>query len=353
MHVGTGKTGTSSVQAFLRVNRERLAELGVLYPRTPGRARHQRLGLFLKPDAELVQSPEWHDELARPGSPPGLDPAGFRRSFRRRFLREVEQSGLSRVLLSDEIIFGSPDPVLRRLRRFTDRIAGHLRVVAYLRRQDDHMVSRYQQGVKIGWVLRLREWADEDMSALYDYHARLCRHRELLAPDDLVVRRFEPDGFVDGSIFQDFLAAAGIGARVTDLEQVPDRNLSLDAETVEFLRLVNLYRVEHEGATPGLIDNRQLVWRLAEASTGPVLTLPNPILDRFMERWEEPNRRVARDFFGDRDDRLFRVPRKTRNTTTEQRLDPARIDGLLSLAELPEQMHGPLRALAEREARGH
>ena len=52
----------------------------------------------------------------------------------------------------------------------------------YLHRQDDHMISRYQQGVKTGWVLRLREWAQEDMSGLYDYHARIRGHEQLLPP---------------------------------------------------------------------------------------------------------------------------------------------------------------------------
>lgn len=50
LHVGMGKTGTSSVQFFLRDNRERLREMGVLFPASPGNARHTRLGLFVKPE---------------------------------------------------------------------------------------------------------------------------------------------------------------------------------------------------------------------------------------------------------------------------------------------------------------
>jgi hypothetical protein len=264
---------------------------------------------------------------------------------------EIEDSGFSRILLSDEILFGSSKQTLRRLGRFTDRIAESLRLVAYLRRQDDHMVSRYQQGVKIGWVDRLRDWSQENMSGLYDYHARIRRHERLLAPTEFVVRRFEPASFVGGSLLQDFLEAARIDARAEDLEQVPNLNASLDAESVEFLRLLNLYRIEHERATAGLIDNRELVKRLTEFSTGPTLTLPASVLDAFMEQWEEPNRAVAREFLGDRSGRLFRAPRKTRNTTTQQQLDPARLDHFITLLELPEQIHAPLRRLAEREAK--
>ncbi|HWL98965.1 MAG TPA: hypothetical protein VNP20_16570 [Nocardioidaceae bacterium] len=343
LHIGTGKTGTSSVQFFLQNNRERLSQLGVLYPKTPGGARHARLGLFVKTDAELDIAPEW-------GRQKQSDPAVFRKTFRRRLLSEIERSGIYRVLLSDEVLFGSSRPALRRLRRFTDRTAQSVRLVVYLRRQDDHMVSRYQQGVKIGWVLRLSQWAQEDMSGLYDYGARLHTWQRLLQPTDIVVRRFESESFVDGSIYQDFLEAVGIDARAVDLEPVSSRNESLDAESVEFLRLLNLYRVEHEDATAGLIDNRRLITRLAEASSGPTLTMPTPFLDGFMAQWEKSNQRVARQFLGDPSGQLF-LPRKTRNTTTEQHLDPARLDHFLTLAEVPEHMHAPLRALAEREAK--
>jgi hypothetical protein len=224
-------------------------------------------------------------------------------------------------------------------------------VVVYLRRQDDHLASSYQQEVKVGEVLRLAEWAQQDMSQTYDYHRLVRRWNRLLEPTELVVRRFEPGFFADGSLFQDFLDAAGIAARAEALEQVVNRNDSLDAESVEFLRLVNLYRVEHEGATVRLIDNRSLVARLTGASKGPVLTLPARVLDDFMACWEEPNRRVALDVLEDQSGRLFRAPRRTHNTTTQQHLDPDRLDHFLALTELPEQIHAPLRALVEREAR--
>lgn len=213
------------------------------------------------------------------------------------------------------------------------------------------MVSRYQQGVKIGWVARLHDWAQEDMSSLYDYRGRIRMHERLLVPTDFVVRPFERERFVDGSLLQDFLDAARIDARAADFTQVPNLNKSLDAESVEFLRLLNIHRVEHDGATPGLIDNRALVKRLTEVSTGPTLTLPDSVLDAFMEQWEAPNRAVAREFLGDETGQLFRVARKTRNTTTEQRLDPARLDHFITLLELPQRMHSPLRRLVERETR--
>ncbi len=326
-------------------NRSRMADLGLLYPRTPGRSRHTRLSLFIQADDALAGIPTWHRQQQS-------DPAKFRQTFRRRLFREINQSGLPRLLLSDEALYGSKDDALGRLRRFTDRIAGSLRVVVYLRRQDDHLVSRYQQVVKTGEIRRLDERLRQlDLTKTYDYYARLHTWERLLQPDEFVVRRFERDRFRNGSLFQDFLDAAGIDAQVEDLEQIQNRNESLDAESVEFLRLLNLCRVENEGAKPGLIDNRELVRQLSDAGNGPVLTLPTQVLDDFMSKWEEGNRALARRWFGDPDGELFQAPRKSRHTTTDQVFDPARLDHFLTLVELPEPLHAPLRVLAERAAK--
>jgi hypothetical protein len=278
-------------------------------------------------------------------------PRDMRRAFRRRLFREMNTSGLPRVLMSDEALYGAPAEALARLRTFTDRISTSLRVVVYLRRQDDHLVSRYQQVVKVGEVRRLADRVEQlDLTSTYDYRARLAMWEELLAPTDFVVRRFERASFVEGSLYQDFLDAAGIDVRAGDLEPVERVNESLDAESVELLRILNIYRVEHEGARAGMIDNRALVERLAECQSGPTLTLPDEKLDEFMALWEHSNREVARRYFGEPAGQLFRTQRKTTNTTADQRLDPARLDHYLAVLELPERIHAPLRALVEREA---
>lgn len=345
LHIGSDKTGTSSIQAFLDRNRRRLAELGYLYPKTPGRTRHVRLGLSIRPDGALDGFITWHRQGA-------ASPEQFRKSFRRRLLREIDKSGLSRVVFSDEALYNAPSEALRRLCEFVDEIARSLRVVVYLRRQDDHMVSRYQQAVKVGATKRLTEWmGGRNAATFYDYYRRLRTWERLLEPDEFVVRRFERDSFVGGSLVQDFLDAAAIDARAEELEQTTIHNISLDVESLEFLRIFNIHRVENEGARAGLIDNRTFVAQLAEHSTGPILTLPSDVLDEFMARWAETNRAVARRYLRDTDGELFRTPRRTDNVGTDQFLDPDRLAHFLGLVDLPEQLHAPLRRVAEREAK--
>ena len=45
LHIGTGRTGTQSLQDFLKKNSEQLAMNGVFYPLTEGKNHHNALAL--------------------------------------------------------------------------------------------------------------------------------------------------------------------------------------------------------------------------------------------------------------------------------------------------------------------
>ncbi|UMG93053.1 hypothetical protein [Nocardioides sp. TF02-7] len=343
LHIGTAKTGTSTLQRFLSRNRTRLAADGLLYPRSPGRTRHADLGMFIRSDEEVELTLAWH----RSGRTSVPD---FRRRFRRRLFREIDEWSPSRVVFSDEGLYGAPKPAVERLRRFTERFGGSRSVVVYLRRQDDHLVSRYQQEVKVGETRRLTDWVVVDWSDFYDYRRRLERFRRILEPTSFVVRRFERDRFLGGDLVEDFMDAAAVTTPLAELERTPSRNESMSAEAVELLRLLNIHRREADHLRRVEIDNRPYVERLLDAAPGPALTLPDDVLDAFMAQWEETNRAVARDLLGDPSGELFSAPRRSRDVTTDQRLDPARVDHYVELLELPEELREPLRELARRGA---
>lgn len=343
LHIGMRKTGTSSIQSFLRNNRDQLRVHGYLYPFTPGQARHTSLSLSVKSRLELENSPEWWREKKS-------DPVKFREHFARRLIGEVEKTSVSNVLLSDEDLYRASDLALQRLRSLMNRIAGRLRIVVYLRRQDDHAISLYQEMVKKGEIRRLDTWIQQDLSRIYDYDTRLKRIADVLTPEGVIVRRFEPEIFAAGSLHSDFLEAAGVPSGDSDWLVGGNSNESLDSESVEFLRLLNIYRIQNEAAATGLIDNRRFSKRLTELASGPVLSLPGQTLDTFMKQWENPNRAVARSFCEAPDDELFHTPRKTDNITTSQQLDPTRLGYFLDLLQIPEQVRPALYALLDHSA---
>lgn len=342
LHIGMTKTGSTSIQHFLRENRETLAERGWLYPRTPGKARHVRLGFFAKSDAELAKTGAWVT-----GDYP--EPDVFRKRFPRRLAAEVADSGQPRAILSEEYLWQATR--LDAVRELVAPLARSTRVVVYLRRQDDHLVSAYQQSVRGGDTQRIDSFAAvRGRSAAYDYASRLAAWQREVAPDTLVVRRFTSAHFVGGSLYEDFFDAAGIDVPVDDLGTPPRRNESLDADAVEFVRIFNLHRIENEGLTPAQVRNGWVSQRLAAMpDQGPTLTVSPTVLDDVMARHAESNRVVARDHLGLTGD-LFDAPRKDGSTTTVQRLDPARVDTYLRVLEIPEEQHAAIRSIAEREA---
>jgi len=344
LHIGTGKTGTSSIQKLLGNNRPALRGQDVLYPRTPGRYRHVRLGLMITPPDELDKMIAW----SRIDSD---DPVAFQRQVRDELLAELRESDRSRLLVSNESLYGAGEPALRNLRTFLDGFATSVRVVVYLRRQDDHLLSRYQQRIKTGTVDRIEEYAEADLARTYDYARRLSLWERVVGADETVVRPFESGQFHQGSLYQDFLDSAGIDIDASTLKPVERTNESLDAELVELLRVLNMHRVENRGARIGQIDNRPLLKTLFTTSQGPTLGLPDDVLDRLMARWEQTNAAVARDHLGRADGVLFHSAKRSASTTTEQRLDPARLDHFFELLHIPADEHAQIRAIAVREDR--
>ena len=340
LHIGTMKTGSSSLQQFLMGNRGRLRDEGVLYPTPPGAGRHYDLGLFVKTEEEMEKTKDWQRIRSRFESV-----AQFRRRYRRRVFGEITKAGTSQVLFSDEALCGASEGELRRLRGFLRSFAEQVTTVAYLRRQDDLLFSRYQQAVRSGEFRRMPDWLVREPDVIYDYRMMLNRFRTVLEPDAMVVRRFERDSFEEGSLYQDFLFAIGVRVKATDLTPVETQNEALGAEAVEFLRLLNLM-LTSEGTPRIEIRHRPLVERLWKEPAGPALGLPDDLMDRFMDRWTEANAAVARDYLGDETGVLFRSPRRSRDATTEQQLAPDRIDHYVALLELPEGLRSRLRALA-------
>jgi hypothetical protein len=120
-----------------------------------------------------------------------------------------------------------------RLRGLVTPSARRLPVVLHVRRQDGHLVSRYQQAVEAGQVQPRRVGA-----------ARLQEPVRLRRPDRDLTQRAAADArrgaarsrFHKGSLVEDFADASGIDLRFDDLRPIEVRKESLGVEGVEVLR---------------------------------------------------------------------------------------------------------------------
>ncbi|HVV65064.1 MAG TPA: hypothetical protein VHC42_06325 [Rhizomicrobium sp.] len=303
LHIGTEKTGTSSIQNFFHANRERFKRDGVLYPLTPGKrnqtalaAAAQQLGkrgplrksLDVKTDQDVLKLRAMLKE-------------GLREELSAGRYRAVVMSGehcSSRLLEDDEVAW---------LKDLVAPFFEEMRIIVYLRRQDDYLLSIYSTAVKSGATFSLRLPPQKTVEQRYDYWDLLSRWARVFGRERIVCRKFERSAMKNGDVVDDFLAAIGLQMSA-DYERPPSVNESLDAESLEFLRLFNRHvpRFAQNSVNP---ERDNVVGLLSRMSRGPLVTLSDAELSGFMAEFRESNLKVAQEYFGgargDSDDPLF------------------------------------------------
>jgi len=310
LHIGTEKTGTTSIQEFLRSNRGRLLARGVQYPKLPGPSNQISLS--------TAALEEVHRSITHIFDLHSLDDlAAFRESIAKT-LSEAFTGSTSRIaILSNEhcssrlLNRAEVQTLHDMLRPYFERMF----IVVYLRRQDEFLLSTYSTAVKTGlrWPLGLPA-KDSKRDRRYDYWKLLSRWAGVFGRDAMICRRFERSALKGGDVVEDFLETVGV-ENDPAFERPPNQNESLDAVSLEFMRLMNGY-IGSRG--PLRFRLHQL---LAKIGKGPLLTLPAEELAEFMGALRESNHKVAEEYFGgardDSDDPLF-APLKFSRPRVEQ-----------------------------------
>lgn len=322
LHIGTEKTGTTSIQKFFRFNRELLRREGVLYPVTPGNENHTGLTV-------AAQDLSRRGPLRKLRGIHSTEEAGkFREKFVRDLIAEFKAGAYRTVVISGEHLSSRllDDEEVQWLK---DLFAPHferIRIVVYIRRQDDFLLSTYSTAVKSGATAKLQMPSEKNIEFRYNHWILLSRWARIFGRENVVCRKYEKSAFKSGDVVEDFLSATGLdaGAHLTRPENV---NESLDAETLEFLRLFNHHipRFAQNELNP---DRDNIVRLLSKISHGPLITMGEEDLARFMGLYAESNRQVAMEYFGgvrtDSDDPLFERRMDTRPRKSDASLSVER-----------------------------
>lgn len=282
IHAGVHRTATTSIQAFLRANRDALLAAGYLNPGWVGR----NAPLFGKIFAKSQSGAAIAAMLNRSADACGTD--------------------IHSIILSDEDICQQ-----RTLTPLAD-LARHfdVRILLSLRRQDLWLESWHQQNVKWQWNPKLAHLTfAEFMTHRKDFHwidyDRLTdRFAGQFGAGNLILSVFEKADMPDGPVAT-FARAIGL----TDMAgfTMPDRkNGSLIPLCSELLRNLPLDRLEEryramvEQAVVDLND------RIAPATGASHLIMDHRTRSGVMADHARGNAKVARAFFGR--DTLFRDP---------------------------------------------
>ncbi|HZZ80281.1 MAG TPA: hypothetical protein VFE62_17345, partial [Gemmataceae bacterium] len=208
LHIGTEKTGTSSVQNFLAANRARLAHMGILYPETPGAKNHTGLAAAAQ---DVTDTGPLRKTL---GLQNRNDVEAYRAKLIEGLKEEYRGGAFKTVIMSNE---HCSSRLLRdeEVQWLKDILAPHfekIRIVVYLRRQDDYLLSIYSTAVKSGSVRPLEVPPLRSAAARYDYWPFLSRWARVFGRDAIVCRKFERATLKNGDVIDDLLSVIGVEA---------------------------------------------------------------------------------------------------------------------------------------------
>lgn len=204
LHIGAPKTATSNLQGMLAANYEQLLAQGVLYPRLlrHGDAHHTLVCDLIQAYQGHTMADLWYGERTRGEAWRDLQ-------------REIDQhqQRVDKIILSSELFFGQTQRLEDMLADIRNRLSGHeLKVVVYLRRQDELYSSFFNQDVKGArqWAHNAYQFYQTHQIFQHDYDELLDIWSRAIGRENMLIRPYEAEQWVAGDIIADFAAATGI-----------------------------------------------------------------------------------------------------------------------------------------------
>lgn len=247
IHIGTEKTGTTTLQHFLHHNAKTLEKLGIWYPTDPTRSYNERKAQFplagsLANSAADFVSASKEKTLSRCLAD---------------FCSDAESAGQAVTVISAEH-FSSRVENADQLKRFREQLSTcftEIQVVCYVRNQADLALSSYSTDIVHGARHIFDPSSVSTENRYFNHVEMLGLWNSVFGREALVVREYDRSTLVQGDICRDF-AREILGIDPGRLAFVAETNASLGAVFLELLRQINL-------CLPTLKDNAS-AWRHAQ-----------------------------------------------------------------------------------------
>lgn len=329
LHIGIQKTGSSSFQFLLREQQESLQKAGVVY---------------LDPFFSFSPNP-WYPETVT--SRAFFETQKFNQiwcnsdrllGFREFVLGSIPSS-CQHLILSNENFYPIVNPEgrsrfdLDALERFASDLGADLRVVIFLRRQDEHLVSYYQERAKASFRLNN---ASRDFLALpadLDAYARVVARSNYYNYADQIAQLQERFP-VELQVMEDAIRSPGLMARHCQLFQLPEtcaqldfsKNVSLEAHATVALRRFMADGHQRGLSQPKLLRAKNYLFR--NHTGGRKLDLQIDTKQEIMSMHRQANEALLEaSGLMDVDSALLAPPRQSGLTTAE--IDADRVDQLV------------------------
>lgn len=331
IHIGTEKTGTTTLQHLLAQNRELLEYNGVYYLTTPQRIESRGM-------VAAALGNQQHDEFL---SASGVDTAEKRQTFREATWQEVHAT-LSALPTSIHTVVVSSEHFHSRLRHQKQvawirelfaEYASEFRIFCYLRQQAELVESFYSTALKNGSTRKLDELAEKlckNTNHYYNHRMLLSLWAKTFGDDCLTPRIFDKSTLVGGDVVKDFLSTAGIDVALKRSRRQRDHyNESLSPLGQHLLRGLNVSQAEvndedtkerYDGFREDGHDEekrKEIRSALIQAFMGSGEEVKSKALQRIKREFSESNSHVQQLWFPSQSDEIFSFSR-SQKTIAEQ-----------------------------------
>lgn len=303
LHIGTHKTGTTSIQRFCSSNRATLREHGLWYPSTdvgrfPGHYAHHRVSHAIAGKDEAFGPRDAGDFFNR-----------VRRKMNSNETILVSAEPLYRHVLPDPATADDGRSAAERQQddfvRYAQSVRHHTRkfdvtVLVMLRRQDHFLESLYAEHVLATAYTRSIDAFERGRRHLLDFDARLDGWARAFGDENIRVKVFDPRSW-GVPIEQAFIEWVGL-AWSDDFQIGRRHNVTPARAFVEYKRMINVL-----GQPPAVTRQyRRWVEQLSTSMDGDEVPdlgrvyLPAERRHELFEQYADGNRAVAERFNGGR-----------------------------------------------------
>lgn len=327
LHIGQSKTGTSAIQAYLTLNRQKIRDLGILYPGIAvngvpiDMGSHNALadslvGLYRYPNLRAEQ-------------------------YFEQFFNEAEKINAKLVILSAEHFFGGEpriwdvadesayfDAYSRKVAMLAQYLGGHqIKILLYLRPQVDWLASAIGQTIRTEKLISRKSIYRNDRQ-FFEMAKPVLRYFSLvnvwsahLKPGCIEVIPYDRRSLRNGSSIADFMYRAGLeGVEVRYGSEDLQVNESLSREYIEVKKILNMEDKDK-------LDERVIIScleRLSATSRYPAKYLLDESLVRDVEEFVEPENQRLNELY---------IAEGNKLTARSETLSPAD-ESILSEAEI-------------------
>jgi len=297
IHVGTRKTGTTTLQNFFANNKQSLEQKGIYYPMEGSYYDPFGAGQHLLAFALLGHRPYWLSQKLK----------YTKKGCIEEIQKHLNATNCNNILLSSEHFFKN-DPV--EIKSVFENLPLAVKIIVYLRRQDKYLESSYNQLIKMVLENRhfenfVKEEIENENSKSPHYYAKLTKFAEVFGKENIIVRPFEKQQFYHQDLIEDFLHLLGLSCEKGFL--IPKAiNESIPYELVNLMAFFN--KTSNLEQRQQVMFNRLLMQLYPKIKKQHYEAFSPKLRREVIDHFKTENTRIANEFLDRKEGQLFYEP---------------------------------------------